>query len=167
MSLTPPLSALPPLEIGPAGLAEMRRALLVTVLAAALTAGLGASEAMAKKKGVKLKVKGSEYGKVLMNGGGKALYLFTKDKKGPSDCYGECARVWPPFLTKGKPVAGKGVKGKKLGTVRRDDGTRQVTYAGHPVYFYIHDSPGDILCQDVFEFGGRWLLLRGSGKAVR
>jgi predicted lipoprotein with Yx(FWY)xxD motif len=139
---------------------------LVAAVVAVFVAG-SAADATAAKRGVKLQVKKSEYGKVLMNGGGKALYLFTRDKKGPSDCYGECARVWPPFLTKGKPVAGKGVKPGKLGTVRRDDGKRQVTYGGHPVYFYIHDRPGVILCQDVFEFGGRWLLVRSTGKAVR
>ncbi|MBM3667905.1 MAG: hypothetical protein FJW90_10610 [Actinobacteria bacterium] len=119
------------------------------------------------KKGVKVKIQKSEFGKVLMNGGGKALYLFTKDKKGPSKCYDACATAWPPFFTKGKPVAGKGVKGKKLGTTLRDDGRRQVTYGGHPVYFYVDDSPGVILCQDVFEFGGLWLLVNAGGGAVR
>ncbi|MCE3266735.1 MAG: hypothetical protein K0S15_1444 [Solirubrobacterales bacterium] len=150
------------------GWGRMRRTLLATALLAIFTmAGFGAPGATAKKLGVKLQVKGSEYGKVLMNGGGKALYLFTKDRKGRSDCYGECAEAWPPFLTRGRPVAGRGVKAGRLGTFERDDGTRQVTYAGHPVYFYVHDSPGEILCQDVFEFSGRWLLLRGSGRAVR
>ena len=145
----------------------MLRILLTAGLVAAIAAA-GPSEAMAgKKRGVKLQVERSEYGRVLMNGGGKALYLFTRDRKGPSECYGECARAWPPFLTKGKPIAGRGVKPGKLGTVRRDGGKRQVTYGGHPVYFYIHDRPGEIFCQDVFEFGGRWLLVRGSGKAVR
>jgi predicted lipoprotein with Yx(FWY)xxD motif len=120
-----------------------------------------------KKKGVKLRVGTSRFGKVLMNGAGKALYLFTKDRKGPSECYEECATAWPPFLTKGKPVAGKGLEARKLGTTLREDGRRQVTYGGHPVYFYIHDSPGVILCQDVFEFGGRWLLVDAAGKAVR
>jgi predicted lipoprotein with Yx(FWY)xxD motif len=145
----------------------MRRLLLSIGLVSALAAA-GPTEAMAaKKRGVKLQLKRSEYGKVLMNGGGKALYRFSRDANGRSDCYGECARVWPPFLTKGKPVPGKGVKPGKVGTVLRDDGKRQVTYGGHPVYFYIHDRPGNIFCQDVFEFGGRWLLLRGSGKAVK
>lgn len=145
----------------------MRRALLIAALAALVTTGLPAPEAMAKKKGVKVKIQKSRFGKVLMNGGGKALYLFTKDRKGPSKCYGPCATAWPPLITKGKPVAGKGVKGRKLGTTRRNDGRRQVTYGGHPVYFYVDDSPGVILCQDVFEFGGLWLLLNGAGKAVR
>ena len=71
------------------------------------------------------------------------------------------------MLTKGKPVAGRGAIAKKLGTTVRKDGTRQVTYGGHPVYFYEHDRPGVILCQDVFEFGGTWLLVNAAGNAVR
>jgi predicted lipoprotein with Yx(FWY)xxD motif len=145
----------------------MRRALLIAALSALAVAGPGVTEAMAKK-GAKLKVSESDdYGKVLMSKGNMALYLFTKDGKGPSDCYGECAVAWPPFLTKGKPVAGKGVIAGKLGTTRRKDGSRQVTYGGHPVYFYEHDRPGYIFCQDVFEFGGTWLLVDRQGKAVR
>jgi predicted lipoprotein with Yx(FWY)xxD motif len=146
----------------------MRRALLIAAIAALAVAGLGTGEAMAAKKGAKLKVAASDdYGEVLMTKGNKALYLFTKDGKGPSDCYGDCATAWPPLLTKGKPVAGEGVTAGKLGTTRRDDGSRQVTYGGHPVYLYVHDRPGVILCQDVFEFGGTWLLVSGAGKAVR
>ena len=144
----------------------MRRALLVAALTALAVAGLGVSDAMAKT--AKLKVAESDdYGKVLMSKGNMALYLFTKDGKGPSDCYGDCASAWPPFLTTGKPVAGKGVVAKKLGTTVRDDGSRQVTYGGHPVYFYVHDRPGFIFCQGVFEFGGTWLLVNKAGKAVR
>jgi predicted lipoprotein with Yx(FWY)xxD motif len=143
----------------------MRRLLLIGSLAALLTASAGATEAMAA--GAKVTLKDSEYGRVLMNGGGKALYLFTKDTGQTSQCYGDCAVAWPPFLTKGKPRAGEGLKPKLLGTTRRDDGSRQVTYKGHPLYFYEHDRPGVILCQDVFEFGGTWLLVNRRGNAVR
>jgi len=145
----------------------MKRLLLIAALASLALSGIGVSEAMAKK-GVTVKVSRSDdYGKVLMTKGGKALYLFTKDRKGPSECYGECATAWPPLLTKGKPVAGTGVTGRKLRTTKRSDGTRQVTYGGHPVYLYVHDRPGVILCQDVFEYGGIWLLVDAAGKAVR
>jgi predicted lipoprotein with Yx(FWY)xxD motif len=146
----------------------MKRALLTASLASLVISGIGASEAMAAKKGVTLKVtRSDDYGKVLMTKGGLALYLFTKDGKGPSECYGDCATAWPPLLTKGKPRAGTGAIARKLGTTKRSDGTRQVTYGGHPVYFYVHDRPGLILCQDVFEFGGTWLLVNSAGKAVR
>jgi predicted lipoprotein with Yx(FWY)xxD motif len=98
---------------------------------------------------------------------GEALYLFDKEQTPASECYGDCAAAWPPMITRGKPVAGEGINAKLLGTTRRDDGRRQVTYGGHPLYYYVHDSPGTILCQDVFEFGGLWLLVNGRGNAVR
>jgi predicted lipoprotein with Yx(FWY)xxD motif len=128
----------------------------------------GAAEALtAKSKGAKLRLVKSEYGRVLMNGRGRALYLFTRDSAGASECHGDCAVAWPPYLSRAKPVAGKGVDSKRLRTVRRPDGTRQLAYAGHPLYFYERDSPGNIFCQDVFEFGGRWLLVDARGRAVR
>ena len=92
--------------------------------------------------GSKLRVEdNSEYGKILVNGSGKALYLFTKETGPAADCYGDCAVAWPPYLTSGKPVAGKGLDKKRIGTTQRTDGTRQVTYRGHPLYFYVHDTP--------------------------
>ena len=142
----------------------MKRLLLALALALLATAVLSAPAAMAK--GVKVTLKKSDYGKVLMNARGKALYLFDKEKGKQSKCYDDCATAWPPFLTKGKPRAGVGVKAKRLGTTRRSDGRRQVTYKGHPLYFYEHDSPGVILCQNVFEFGGLWLLVNRRGNAV-
>jgi predicted lipoprotein with Yx(FWY)xxD motif len=143
----------------------MTRVILIASLATVFTASAGVTEAMAG--GAKVTLKNSEYGRVLMNGGGKALYLFTKDSGPTSQCNGDCAVAWPPFLTKGKPGAGEGLKPKLLGTTRRDDGSRQVTYKGHPLYFYEQDRPGVILCQDVFEFGGTWLLVNRRGNAVR
>lgn len=144
----------------------MKRLLIATALASLALGGL-AGEAMAKK-GSKLRIeRDAEYGKILVNGGGKALYLFTKEKKSRTACYGDCATAWPPYLTKGKPVAGKGLKKKWVGSTRRTDGKRQVTYRGHPLYFYEHDTPDLILCQDVFEFGGLWLLVNPRGRAVR
>lgn len=133
---------------------------------ARMTSGTG-PEATASARGAKVRLAQSEFGRVLMNGKGRALYLFTRDRSRRSQCYEDCAVAWPPFKTKGKPIAGKGVNPKLLGTTRRSDGSRQVTYRGHPLYFYIHDRPGVILCQDVFEFGGRWLLVNKRGRAVR
>jgi predicted lipoprotein with Yx(FWY)xxD motif len=147
----------------------MRRTLLITVLAVlAVFVGVGLGSAQAIAKGSKLKLEqNAEYGQILVNGKGKALYLFTKESGPESACYGDCATAWPPYLTSGKPVAGKGLKAKWIATTPRDDGTRQVSYRGHPLYFYEHDTPSLILCQDVFEFGGLWLLVNGRGNAVR
>jgi predicted lipoprotein with Yx(FWY)xxD motif len=109
----------------------------------------------------------SDYGRILANGRGRALYLFTADAGRASNCSGDCATAWPPYLVKRKPLAGAGVKASKIGTTTRSDGSLQATYAGHPVYFYEGDNePGEVLCQAVSEFGGYWYVIRSSGKAV-
>jgi predicted lipoprotein with Yx(FWY)xxD motif len=126
-------------------------------------------EAMASStrgKGKVVKVVGSQYGRVIADRKGEAFYLFDKEGGKRSKCYGECAAVWPPVLTKGKPRAGKGAKARLLGTTRRANGKLQVTYAGHPLYYYVDDSPGTILCHDVAEFGGLWLVVKPNGGAV-
>jgi predicted lipoprotein with Yx(FWY)xxD motif len=122
----------------------------------------------AKSKGPKLRVIDSDYGRILSNGRGRALYLFTADTGKTSNCSGDCAAAWPPYLVQAKPSAGPGAKPGKIGTTRRADGRLQATYAGHPVYYYVGDNePGEVLCQAVNEFGGFWYVLRASGKAVR
>ena len=115
-----------------------------------------------------LKAGSSSYGKVLFDGRGFVVYGFTRDH-GHSACYGACAKAWPPyFAPKGTLTVGAGLKRSLLGTVKRKNGRRQVTYAGKPLYFYVHDTkPGQILCQDVVEYGGRWLIVRPTGKFVR
>ena len=105
----------------------------------------------------------SRFGTILFDGRGFVLYAFTHDPRGKSTCAGTCAKAWPPYLVKGAPP-----KGKLLGTTRRADGTRQVTYAGRPLYYYVGDrKPGQILCQNVTEFGGVWLVVRADGTPVR
>ena len=110
---------------------------------------------------------GSAYGTILFDGRGFVLYAFTHDPKGLSRCTGACAKAWPPYLVSKRPAAAKGAAAKLLGTTRRADGTTQVTYAGRPLYYYVGDrTPGQILCQDVTEYGGRWLVVRPTGKPV-
>jgi predicted lipoprotein with Yx(FWY)xxD motif len=110
----------------------------------------------------------SSYGQAIFDGRGYVLYAFTRDHK-RSACYGECAKRWPPYLKpKGTLRVGKGIKRPLLGTFLRRNGRRQVTYAGRPLYYYVGDTgPGVIRCQNVVEFGGRWLLVRPSGKLLR
>ena len=145
----------------------IKRIALAATLALAL-AGLFAVPSTAGAKGPKLKLVETDFGTILSNGRGRALYLFTADSGRTSTCYGDCATAWPPYIVKSKPVAGRGVKAGKIGTTRRNDGRLQATYAGHPLYFYEHDDePGEVLCQAVNEFGGFWYVLRASGKAVR
>jgi predicted lipoprotein with Yx(FWY)xxD motif len=67
---------------------------------------------------------------------------------------------------RGRPLAGGGARARLVGTTARRDGTRQLTYAGHPVYLYVGDSPGRVLCHDVTEYGGVWRVVRADGRAV-
>ncbi len=130
-------------------------------------ASTSAKPAATKRTGRLVKVVDSQFGRVLADRKGEAFYLFDKERAQRSECYGDCATAWPPVLTKGQPRAGRGATQSKLGTTRRRDGSRQVTYAGHPLYYYVSDSPGNILCQNVDEFGGLWLVVKPSGKPVR
>jgi predicted lipoprotein with Yx(FWY)xxD motif len=115
-----------------------------------------------------VKVSSSRYGKILVDGTGRTLYLFTRDVKPSSRCYGSCAKAWPPFTTAGTPTAGKGATAGLLRSAARSSGPRQVTYGGHPLYHYRGESQaGQILCQNVAEFGGTWLVVKPSGAAVR
>jgi predicted lipoprotein with Yx(FWY)xxD motif len=123
-------------------------------------------DATAAKKGRTVKLVGSQFGKILGDAKGQAVYLFAKEKTKKSECYGACAKAWPPMLTKGKPRAGKGARRSLLGTTKRREGKLQVTYAGRPVYYYKDDAPGKVLCHNVDEFGGLWLVARANGKPV-
>lgn len=111
----------------------------------------------------KLTLKSSPYGRVLFSGG-YAVYVFTRDKGRGSNCNGACAEAWPPLEAKGRLVAGDGVRKGLIATTTRDDGTTQVTYRGRPVYHYVDDPRGRVLCHDVIEFGGTWYAVRASGK---
>jgi predicted lipoprotein with Yx(FWY)xxD motif len=123
-------------------------------------------DAMAAKSGATVKVVGSQFGRVIADRHGEAFYLFGKEKGKRSRCYGECAVAWPPVRTKGKPRAGKGADADLLGTTHRRNGKLQVTYNGHPLYYFKDDAPGRILCQGVDEFGGLWLVVTPRGNAV-
>jgi len=75
-----------------------------------------------------------------------------------------CAKAWPPLFTTGAPLGGAGVRAKLLGTTKRTDGTLQVTYNGHPLYYYEGDKVGKIMCQHANMHGGLWLILKPSGQ---
>jgi predicted lipoprotein with Yx(FWY)xxD motif len=109
----------------------------------------------------------SSLGKVLVDGKGRTLYLFEKDKNGRSSCSGECASFWPPLLTSGKAAAGAGVKASLLGTTRRSNGTMQVTYAGHPLYrFALDTKAGQTKGEGLKKFGAEWYVVAPSGKKI-
>jgi predicted lipoprotein with Yx(FWY)xxD motif len=116
-----------------------------------------------------VRVAGSAYGPALIDPRGYALYLFTHDPSNASTCHGACAAAWPPYIVARPPSAAAGeAKAALLGSVRRPDGHLQVTYAGHPLYYYVGDRrPGEVLCEAVAEFGGTWYVVAPDGQAIR
>ena len=147
------------------------RARGVTVLmAAAVAAGAAAGSTMAGPEGPRgvVTAKTSRFGRILFDGRGFVLYGFTRDQKGRSRCSGACAEAWPPYIVRSKPRSAAGVSRARLGTFERADGRLQATFAGRPLYYYVGDrSPAEIRCQNVFEFGGLWLVARPNGTLVR
>ena len=140
----------------------MGRTLTLLVVVAALATACTGTAPAASGTGV---IAGkSQFGQMLFNSKRQAIYMFQSDTRNHSNCYGDCAAAWPPVLTSGKPRALRGVEKSLLGTTRRDDGKRQVTYNGHPLYYYAHEGPGQVLCHNVVSYGGYWWVLGPNGK---
>ncbi len=129
---------------------------------------VGASPApTASAAGTVIGAANSRLGTILVDAGGRTLYLFVADKGTTSVCYGQCAVYWPPVLTKASPAAGPGVNAALLGTTTRSDGAIEVTYAGHPLYYFITDKKaGDVTGQGINGFGGPWYVVAPSGLQV-
>jgi predicted lipoprotein with Yx(FWY)xxD motif len=106
-------------------------------------------------------------GRVLVDSRGITLYDFAPDKGTTSVCYGACAAIWPPLLTRDKPIAAPGVRASLLGTIRRKDGKLEVTYNGHPLYYFVSDRrPGQTTGHGLNQFGGPWWVLSPAGKEI-
>jgi predicted lipoprotein with Yx(FWY)xxD motif len=145
-----------------------RLAMAVLALAVPASAALVPAAGAAPARPPAVKTGASAFGSILFDGAGKALYVFTADPRGRSVCTGACARAWPPYLVTTRPRAGTGARASLIGTTRRPRGALQATYAGRPLYYYVGDRrPGQVRCQNVFEFGGLWLVVRPGGKPVR
>ena len=140
---------------------------IVVVLVVAALAGVAAESDMAAGLRQSVVVRSSGYGRILFDGRGFVLYGFTHDGRRKSSCTGACAKAWPPYIVKSRPRAGSGIVAARLGTTRRADGRLQATYFGHPLYYYVGDMrPGQILCQNVTEYGGVWRVVRPTGRLV-
>jgi len=105
----------------------------------------------------------SEFGVMLFDDRGQAIYLFDRERTSTPECYDQCAAAWPPVVTDGAPQAGGAADPALLGTTQRTDGSVQVTYAGHPLYFYANEEPGEVLCHNVFLNGGLWFVVTAQG----
>jgi predicted lipoprotein with Yx(FWY)xxD motif len=140
---------------------------IIVLAAASLTT---AAIAMAATSATKITLHRTSLGKLISNSHGFTLYEFTHDKPGRDSCVKIkfCASTWPPVTTKGKPVAGVGVKASLLGTIKLPNGKRQVTYNHHALYRYSGDfEPGQTDYVGVSMFGGKWNGLNAAGKAVK
>jgi predicted lipoprotein with Yx(FWY)xxD motif len=127
----------------------------------------GGTPAKSTASGATVGVKRSGLGNVLVDAKGRTLYLFEADKTTKSTCYGACASVWPPLSAAGTPKAGPHVVASQLGTTKRTDGTTEVTYHGHPLYYYAGDArPGDTKGQALDQFGAEWYVLAPSGSKI-
>jgi predicted lipoprotein with Yx(FWY)xxD motif len=134
--------------------------------AAAPTTTATQTAQQAAATGTTIKTADSQYGQVLFDGDDRAIYYFDKESGSKSECYGECAEAWPPVLTRGDPQASSGAQAGMLETTQRDGGTTQVTYDGHPLYYYVDDPKGEVACHNINEFGGLWLAVQGNGQPV-
>lgn len=117
-----------------------------------------------RARGTVITTGGSAYGPILYDSDRQAIYIWQPEDSAKPRCYGECAIAWPPVLTDAAPVAKGDVAAGKLGTTRRGDGTTQVTYNGHPLYYYADERPGEVRCHNVATHGGLWWVIRPNGK---
>jgi predicted lipoprotein with Yx(FWY)xxD motif len=149
------------------------KSLVLTIGAVAaalsLTFGLSAASASSSSAAARTKVAAanSNLGRILVDARGRTLYLFAKDRNGKSACSGACAGYWPPLIASGKPRAGAGAKQSLLGTTRRADGRRQVTYRHHPLYRFSGDtSKGLTSGEGLDDFGGKWWAVSPAGHKI-
>jgi predicted lipoprotein with Yx(FWY)xxD motif len=147
------------------------RSLRLLALGAVLALGVVTASAVAGRSTpaavATVKARHTSLGTILTDGRGMTLYLFEKDTRGKSACSGKCVAFWPPLMTTAKPHAGSGARGSLLGTTRRTNGKLQVTYAGHPLYFFVKDTtPGQTAGQGISAFGAEWYVLGPNGVKI-
>lgn len=105
----------------------------------------------------------SPFGSMLFDADDQAIYIWEREPTDEPTCYDDCEAAWPPVLTDGEPVATGDVRPRLLGTTKRRDGSVQVTYGGHPLYYYAHEAPGEVKCHNVATHGGLWWVVRPDG----
>lgn len=132
----------------------------------AVAGGTSSPHAATSKARATVSTRHTSLGTILVGARGRTLYLFEADKKGHSACTGACAKAWPPLMSSGRPKAAGSVKASLLGEISRPGG-KQVTYAGHPLYYFIDDSKaGQTTGEGSDGFGAKWYVLSPSGKSI-
>lgn len=122
-----------------------------------------AEEKVATTSGTVITTGDSEFGPMLFDEKGQAIYIWELEESATAECYDSCAVAWPPVLTDGTPQASGEAKSELLGTTQRKDGTTQVTYNGHPLYYYAHEAPGEVECHNISTHGGLWWVIQPNG----
>jgi predicted lipoprotein with Yx(FWY)xxD motif len=139
----------------------------LTLVASVALLAAGAAIGMPHAGRAVVTVRTTGLGKVLADQHGRTLYLFEKDKRGMSACTGSCVSFWPPLLTSGRPRVASGIKRSLLGTIRRSDGSTQVTYRGHPLYRFSLDArTGQTKGEGLDDFGAHWYAVSPAGTKV-
>jgi predicted lipoprotein with Yx(FWY)xxD motif len=163
------LSRMPlPVKLGiPLGSALLAAACSSAAAAPASSAPAAGSPASASATGTVITTEAGSAGAFLTSGSGRTVYLWAKDGTNMSACSGACAAAWPPVTATGKLTATGGAKASDLGTITRSDGTKQVTYDGHPLYYFVGDSsPDQTAGQGSDAFGAKWWLVAPSGAQI-
>ena len=163
------LSRMPlPVKLGiPLGSALLAAACSSAAAAPASSAPAAGSPASASATGTVITTEAGSAGAFLTSGSGRTVYLWAKDGTNMSACSGACAAAWPPVPATGKLTATGGAKASDLGTITRSDGTKQVTYDGHPLYYFVGDSAaGQTNGQGSDNFGAKWWLVAPSGAEI-
>ena len=127
----------------------------------------GSSSGSGAPKGALVALGKTTLGPILVDARGRTLYVFDKDRGGKSACDKACVKFWPPLTTRTRPRAGAGVHKAMLGVTKRQDGRRQVTYAGHPLYAFVGDkTAGQTSGEGLTNFGAEWYAVAASGRTV-
>jgi predicted lipoprotein with Yx(FWY)xxD motif len=162
-----PLTALAVAACGGGGAATASPAPSKTTPAPSKSAPAPSKTATAPTQTATVRVANSRLGRILVDSTGRTLYLFKADVGTKSMCFGACATAWPPLQTGGKPAVRSGARAALVGTTKRSDGARQVTYNGHPLYLFIKDhKPGDVTGEGVTAFGAAWFAVSPAGKQI-
>ncbi len=127
-------------------------------------ADTGAGSSPAAATGVAIQLTDSSLGSIVTDGDGRTLYVFTADATNTSSCSGQCSDNWPALTTDGAPKLGDGLDAEDFATIARDDGSTQVTFYGHPLYYFAGDSAaGDVNGQGL---SGKWYVVGADGQMI-
>jgi predicted lipoprotein with Yx(FWY)xxD motif len=145
-------------------------AVVIAALAACLDVAAGAATSAHAARSQKIQLRHTSIGTVLVDSSGFTVFRFSKDTGRKNTCIttSECSTTWPPLTSSGQPSAGPGVKSSLLSTIKLPNGTRQVTYAGHPLYRYsLAGERGETSYAGIKQFGGTWFAVSASGANVK